>query len=190
VSRISGAKEPPRWGVAVSIKPRPNCPPLENVVVHRAAHLVSAGARHGPCSAKPSWISPFWGRLHPSSTIRWQGHPVRGSRPTPTDNLSAPNQRSPAPGPLPPSHRRHRSRFAVLILRASCGGGLTPTARHRELVWVFKQEFSALDGHAVASCAPFIPRHVGLSIPIFQTSLEPKGNTSLYLRDLLGGLLS
>jgi hypothetical protein len=38
--------------------------------------------------------------------------------------------------------------------------------------------------------APFFARHVGLSIPIFQTSLEPKGNTFLYLHDLLGGLLS
>ena len=71
-----------------------------------------------------------------------------------------------------------------------CGGGLTPTAAHRELVWVFKQEFSALDGHAVASGAPFIPRHVGLGVPVFQTSLEPKGDASLYLRDPLGGLLS
>jgi hypothetical protein len=45
---------------------------------HGAAGQASATARRGPCAAEPSWISPVWGRVHPSSTRRWQAHLVRG----------------------------------------------------------------------------------------------------------------
>jgi hypothetical protein len=50
-----------------------------------------------------------------------------------------------------------------------------------------EQEFFALGCHPSASGSPFLLRHVGGSVPIAQTSCEPKGNALLYLLDVFGG---
>src|SRR5262245_19223902 len=104
--------------------------------------------------------------------------------------MALPSHRQPQLGFLQSRALRHEfslvSRQALLrALRST----LTALATDRERARVLEQEFLALGCHPSASGSPFLLRHVGGSVPIGQTSREPKGNALLYILDVLGGFV-
>src|SRR5262245_65959432 len=105
-------------------------------------------------------------------------------------SLALPSDPQPQLGFLESRALRHAfslvSRQALLRALRSA---LTALATHRERARVLEQEFLALGCHSSASGSPFFLRHVAGSVPIGQTSREPKGNALLYFLDVLGGFV-